>query len=87
MYYEIINGYKVICPGKAACTKISVMRLGLNYVYILFELTSLAVAYRRESWGVQTLPPPLPKFRSFDKAAFDCKLSGKCLVFLFQHPN
>jgi len=27
------------------------------------------------------------KFRSFDKAAFDCKLNGKCLVFLFQHPN
>ena len=33
---------------------------------------------------VQTPPP---KFRSFDKAAFDGKLSGKCLVFLFQHPN
>jgi hypothetical protein len=31
--------------------------------------------------------PLTPKFRSFDKAAFDCKLSGKCLVFLFQHPN
>ena len=30
---------------------------------------------------------PPPKFRSFDKAAFDCKLSRKCLVFLFQHPN
>ena len=38
-------------------------------------------------WGVQTPPPPPPKFRSFDKAAFDCKLSGKCLVFLFKHPN
>ena len=37
-------------------------------------------------WGFQ--PPPLPpKFRNFDKAAFDCKLSGKCLVFLFHHPN
>ena len=35
--------------------------------------------------GVQTPTPP--KFRSFDKAAFNCKLSGKCLVFLFQHPN
>ena len=32
-------------------------------------------------------PPPHPKLRNFDKAAFDCKLSGKCLVFLFQHPN
>ena len=43
-----------------------------------------AVVYRGGGvWGVQTPP----KFRSFDKAAFDCKLSGKCLVFLFQHPN
>jgi hypothetical protein len=25
--------------------------------------------------------PPPPKFPSFDKPAFDCKLSGKCLVF------
>ena len=32
-------------------------------------------------------PPPPPKFRSFDKVEPDCKLSGKCLVFLFQHPN
>jgi len=30
---------------------------------------------------------PSPKFRSFDKVEKDCKLSGKCLVFLFQHPN
>ena len=33
--------------------------------------------------GVQTPP----KFRSFDRVEPDCKLSGKCLVFLFQHPN
>ena len=40
-----------------------------------------AVAYRGGVWGAQ--PPPPPKFQSFDKAAFDGKLSGKCLVFLF----
>ena len=34
-------------------------------------------------WSVQTPP----KFRSFDKVEPDCKLSRKCLVFLFQHPN
>ena len=39
----------------------------------------------RGVWGVQSPPPP--KFRSFDKVAFDCKLNEKCLVFLFQHPN
>ena len=45
---------------------------------------SQRVAYR-VGWGggVQTRP----KFRSFDKVEPDCKLSGKCLVFLFQHPN
>jgi hypothetical protein len=35
-------------------------------------------------------PPPHPhpaKFRSFDKVEPDWKLSGKCLVFLFQHPD
>ena len=36
--------------------------------------------------GGSNSPPP-PKFRSFDKVKPDCKLSGKCLVFLFQHPN
>ena len=30
---------------------------------------------------------PPPKFRSFDKVEPDCKLSGKCLALLFQHPN
>jgi hypothetical protein len=35
-------------------------------------------------WGVQ---PPPPKFLSFDKVEPDCKLSGKCIVFLFQQPN
>jgi hypothetical protein len=46
----------------------------------------LLSAVPRGAFGVfkPTLPP---KFRSFDKAAFDCKLSRKCLVFLFQHPN
>ena len=36
-----------------------------------------------EVGGFGVFKPP----RSFDKAAFDCKLSRKCLVFLFQHPN
>ena len=31
--------------------------------------------------------PPPPKFRNFDKVEPDCKLSGKCLVSLFQRPN
>jgi hypothetical protein len=28
-----------------------------------------------------------PKFRSFDEVELDCKLSGKCSVFLFRHRN
>jgi hypothetical protein len=30
---------------------------------------------------------PPPKILKFYKVEPDCKLSGKCLVFLFQHPN
>jgi hypothetical protein len=38
---------------------------------------------------VKTLPfpPPPPEIPKFYKDEPDCKLSGKCLVFLFQHPN
>jgi hypothetical protein len=32
-------------------------------------------------------PPPPPEIPNFDKVEPDCKLSGKCLVFLFQHHN
>ena len=35
----------------------------------------------------EVLTKGTPKFRSFDKVEPHCKLSGKCLVFLFQHPN
>jgi hypothetical protein len=42
------------------------------------------VAYRG---GVGVFNPLPLQSRSFDKAAFDYKLSGKYLVFLFQHPN
>ena len=48
------------------------------------QIPPLPVAYRREVGGVQ---PPPPKFLSFDNVEPDCKLSGKCLVFPFQHPN
>ena len=40
----------------------------------------------RGGWLGGFKPPP-PKFRSFVKVEPDCKLSGKCLVFLFQHLN
>jgi len=30
---------------------------------------------------------PTPTSRKSDRVKPDCKLSGKCLVFLFQHPN
>ena len=46
----------------------------------------LYVLQRRTEGGVWWVQPPPPKFRSFNKFEPDCKLSGKCLVFLFQHP-
>ena len=45
---------------------------------ILIRLLVQSVAYRRGR-GFGVFNPP--KFQSFDKAAFNCKLSGKCLVF------
>jgi len=44
---------------------------------------SEGLAYRGGIWGFKHPP----KFRSFDEVEPDYKLSGKCLVFLFQHPN
>ena len=44
------------------------------------------IQWRTEGVGVFKQPPP-SKFRSFDKVKPDCKLSGKCLVFLFQQTN
>ena len=41
----------------------------------------------RTEGGFGGFNPPPPKFRSFGKVEPDCKLRGKCLVFLFQHPN
>jgi hypothetical protein len=43
-----------------------------------------AVAYRGEGVGGFK---PLPEIPKFYKVEPDCKLSGKCLMFLFQHPN
>jgi hypothetical protein len=44
-----------------------------------------AVAYRG-GFGVFNPPPP-PEIPKFYKVERDCKLSGKSLMFLFQHPN
>jgi hypothetical protein len=43
------------------------------------------IQWRTEGGGSNTPPPPeIPKFYKVEP---DCKLSGKCLMFLFQHPN
>ena len=53
--------------------------LELKFILVLFSGVARG--------GVGVFKPPPPKFQSFDKVEPDCKLSGKCLVFLFQHPN
>jgi len=61
-------------------------KTGYRYKILRLVFTFQSVAYRGGSLG-GFQPPPPPKFRSFDKVEPDCKLSGKCLVFLFKHPN
>jgi len=46
-----------------------------------FNTNCLAVAYLVSEFK------PNPTSRKFDRVEPDCKLSRKCLVFLFQHPN
>jgi hypothetical protein len=50
------------------------------------ELSILSSYQWRTEGGGGSTPPP-PKFRSFDNVEPECKLSGKCLVFLIQHHN
>jgi hypothetical protein len=57
----------------------------INNTGTLLYRPSVPVAYRG-GLGCSNPPPP-PKFRSFDRVEPDWKLSGKCLVFLLQHPN
>jgi hypothetical protein len=63
-------------------------RLGPSGIFVenSTKLTCLEVSGIL-GWGVGVQTPFPQKFRSFDKVEPDCKLSGKCLVFLFQHPN
>ena len=69
------RGYGVLC---------SQVESQITVVWDVIRCGSVSGVPRGRGFGVFNPPP---KFRSFDKAAFDCKLSGKCLVFLFQHPN
>ena len=79
----------IATPSTAEVKKSTAVPLFLSALMadcrVKFMLYLHPVAYRGEGWGVQH--PQNPKFRSFDKVETDCKLSGKCLVFLFQHPN
>jgi hypothetical protein len=51
-----------------------------------FEISACVSQWRTEGGGLggSTPPPEIPKFYKVEP---DCKLSGKCLVFLFQQPN
>ena len=63
-----------------------------NISQVRYFETGVELFYLRGASGVPrgrfgVFNPPPPKFRRFDKVEPDCKLSGKCLGFLFQHPN
>ena len=52
--------------------------------HLVTAATLSPVAYRGGFWGGSTPPPEIPKLWQVEP---DCKLSGKCLMFLFQHPK
>ena len=72
--------FRYICVVDLKCSK---------YLVFQFILRTLQMwrDYHRMQWRTGGGSTPPPKFRSFDIVEPDCKLSGKCLVFLFQHPN
>ena len=69
------------------CLQIEVhTTLGKRVLFISLFKTS--VQWCTEGGGrLGRFNPPLPKFRSFDKVEPECKLGGKCLVFLIQQNN
>jgi hypothetical protein len=74
--------WKQLQHSQLKSVKSGILCLWLSWSYPLLSLHLGTVAY----WGGSNPSPP-PKFLSFDTVEPDCKLSGKCLVFLFQHPN
>jgi hypothetical protein len=54
------------------------------------RITILGFCEHGDQWrtegGLGGSKPPSPEMPKFYKVEPDCKLSGKCLVFLFQHP-
>ena len=74
----VISGAMVESDGLLNC-------LYKMYIYLASNMDdSSGVTRVGGGFGVFKTPP---KFQSFDKVEPGCKLSGKCLVFLFQHPN
>ena len=87
--WENIKGIYITLQA-CSITKVSQLT---NFVYMHFvcqqEVTLVvrATCYQWHTEGGGCSNPLPPKFRSFDKVEPDCKLSRKCLVFIFQHPN
>ena len=81
-----ISPFHKNCVGHITVTNITSVGIFNCMGKPMFNISPLSGVPRGEG-GLGCSPPPPPKFRSFEKAAFDGKLSGKCLVFLFQHPN
>ena len=63
------------------CSSLCSHTVVIYYIKVSFNTNCLAVAYLVSEFK------PTPASRKFDKVKPGCKLSGKCLVFLFQHPN
>ena len=86
--FLLLVNHMLMTPGTnfVNLTKILVVEGKVVLTHVIKASRGSGVSGVPRGGGFGGFKPP-PKFRSFDKVEPDCKLSRKCLVFLFQHPN
>jgi hypothetical protein len=82
--HKIMINYTIASQSKLALLEYKEYKTCSHSVHLGYTVAAQCSGVPRGVvWGGST-PPKIPKFYKVEP---DCKLSGKCLVFLFQHPN